>query len=125
MAQKKKSSQAEQAVSEVKKNTGSTNSKPASRPKPAAKKNASSGKKKPSTKAEKAVAESSRVPVALVSFLLFALLAVLSLNPEGALLKLMKSMILGFLGQAAFYFAIPGLFYIFFINIVCACFIKM
>ena len=57
MAQKKKSSQAEQAVSEVKKNTGSTNSKPASRPKPAAKKNASSGKKKPSTKAEKAAAE--------------------------------------------------------------------
>ena len=116
MAEKKRSSQAEQAVSEVKKNTGSSNSKSASRPKAATKKKSSSGKSRPSTKAEKAAAQYSRVPVALASFVFFAVFAVLSMNPEGALLKIMKSIILGFLGPAAFYFAIPGFFYIFFIN---------
>ena len=116
MAKKKQSSQAEQAVSDVKKNTGSSNSRPASRPKPAAKKTTASSKRKPATKAEKAAADASRIPVALLSFVLFAVFAILSLNPEGALLKLMKSIVLGFLGPAAFYFAIPGFFYIFFIN---------
>lgn len=117
MAEKKNPSRAEQAVSEVKKNSGSSNSKSSSKSsgKSAPKRNASSGKKKPATKAEKAVA-SSNIPVSLISIVLFALFAVLSVNPEGAVLKLLKSILLGILGQAGFYFSIPALLYLFVIN---------
>ena len=111
MADKKNPSRAERAVSEVKKNTGSSNSKASSKSKP--KKN-STGSKKP-TKAEKAVSNSS-VPVSLICIALFALFAVLSINPEGAVLQLIKAVLFGFLGQAGFYFSIPALLYLFLIN---------
>ncbi len=112
MAKKKNPSRAEMAVSETKKNTGSTNSRPASRPK---QKNKTAFSHK-SSKAEKAAATGSGLPVSLILLALFALFAVLSLNSEGAVLKLLKSIILGILGKAGFYFAIPGLLYLFFIN---------
>ena len=110
MAEKKNPSRAERAVSEVKKSTGSSNSKASSKSKP--KKNTS---KKP-TKAEKAAATASNVPVSLISIALFVLFAVLSINPEGAVLQLIRSVLFGFLGQAGFYFSIPALFYLFIIN---------
>jgi hypothetical protein len=47
---------------------------------------------------------------------MFALFAVISVNPEGAVLGLIRSVLFGFLGQAGFYFAIPGLLYLFIIN---------
>ena len=110
MAEKKTASRAERAVSEVKKNTGSSNSKASAKSKP--KKNSP----KKTTKAEKAAASSSSVPVSLISIALFALFAVLSINPEGAVLQLIRSVLFGFLGQAGFYFSIPALFYLFVIN---------
>ena len=112
MAQKKNPSRAEQAVSDVKKNTGSANSKQ----KASTKKSGASNKAKPSTKAEKAASSGSGVPVSILSLALFALFAVLALNTEGAVLKLVKSIVLGFIGQAGFYFAIPALLYIFIIH---------
>ena len=110
MAEKKNQSRAERAVSEVKKNTGSSNSKASAKSK--AKKNSPN---KP-TKAEKAASSSSNVPVSLISLVLFALFAVLSTNPDGAVLHLIRSVLFGFLGQAGFYFSIPALFYLFVIN---------
>ena len=121
MAEKKNPSRAEQAVSEVKKHTGSSNSKASSKSgskssgKKSPQKNASSAKNRPATKAEKA-ASGSRVPAALIYFVLFALFGVLAVNPEGAVLRLLKSVLLGLLGQAGFYFAIPAFLYLFIIN---------
>ena len=112
MAKKKTPSRAEQVVSEVKKTTGSTNSK--SKPRTPAK-NTASSKVKPSTKAQKASSGSS-VPVSLVSICLFGLFAVLSINQDGAVLNVIKSIILGFIGSAAFYFSIPALLYLFIIH---------
>ena len=117
MAEKKNPSRAEQAVSEVKKNTGSSNSKSASKSsgkKPTQKRSAS-GRNKPVTKADKA-ASSSRAPVALLYFVLFVLTAILAVNPEGAVLRLLKSVLLGVLGQAGFYFSVPALLYLFIIH---------
>ena len=113
MAEKKSQSRAEKAVSDVKKNTGASNSAKS------AKKNQanSSGKKKTSTRAEQAAAKASfNVITAIISAALFFLLMVLCINPEGALLRFIKSMLLGLFGQAGFYFAIPGTLYLFIIN---------
>ena len=118
MAQKKNPSRAEQAVSaasEEKKNAGTGKTKSAVKPKTAHPK-ATSGNRKKTTKAEKAASSGNAVPVSLISIILFAVFAVLSIKPEGAVLKLMRSVILGFLGQAGFYFSIPALLYIFIIN---------
>lgn len=111
MAEKKSQSRAEKAVSDVKKNTGASNSAKS------AKKNQTSGKKKTTTRAEHAAARAPfSVIVALVSAALFFLLMVLVINPEGALLRFIKSILLGLFGQAGFYFAIPGSLFLVIIN---------
>ena len=111
MAQKKSQSRAEKAVSDVKKNTGASNSAKS------AKKNQSTGKKKAPSKAEQAAfSPSFSVVTAIVSAAFLFLLVVLCVNPEGALLRFIKSLLLGLFGQAGFYFAIPGCMYLFIIN---------
>ena len=111
MAQKKSQSRAEKAVSDVKKNTGASNSTKS------AKKNQSTGKKKSPSKAEQAAfSPSFSVVTAIISAAILFLLVVLCVNPEGALLRFIKSLLLGLFGQAGFYFAIPGCLYLFIIN---------
>ena len=115
MAEKKSQSRAEKAVSDVKRNTGASNSAKS------AKKNQSSGKssgnKKAASKAEQAAFHAPfSVIAAIVSAALFFLLVVLCVNPEGALLRFVKSLLLGLFGQAGFYFAIPACLYLFIIN---------
>ncbi len=116
MAKKKSASQAEKLVSDTKKrNSGS---KPAS--KPVSKKTAA--KKPPAQKQAKVKTEyDNPIPagfvVAIVSFFLFVLFLVISIKPEGALLLVMKSVVLGLIGRAGFYFSIPALFYLFVMNI--------
>ena len=121
MAEKKNPSRAERAVSEVKKNSGGSNSKTGAKAasksagKTASVKSSSAGKNKPKANTEKTT--SGSIPAALVCFILFAMFAVLSINPEGALLKLLRSVLLGVLGNAGFYFSIPAFLYLFVINI--------
>ena len=108
MAEKKTASRAEQAVSGVKKKTTGAASK-------------SSGKKSAPAKSAKVKTEYERaVPphflIAAISILLFVLFVVISVNPDGALLKVIQSVVLGLVGQAGFYFAIPGLLYLFVIH---------
>jgi len=116
MAEKKSVSRAEKAVSDVKKNTGAGNSSKS------AKKNTSSGKgtsgkKRNLLQAEQAATHASfHVVMAVVSAALFFLLVVLCINPEGALLRFLKSVFLGLFGQAGFYFSIPATMYLFIIN---------
>ena len=54
--------------------------------------------------------------IAVLSVVLFALFLAIAVNPDGALLRAMKSVILGLLGQAGFYFSIPALVYLFLIQ---------
>ncbi len=56
------------------------------------------------------------VLIAVISATLFFLFLVIAINPDGALLRMMKSIILGLLGQAGFYFSIPALVYLFIIQ---------
>ena len=115
MAEKKSQSRAEKAVSDVKKNTGAANSAKSAKKNQSSGK--SSGKKKPAAKAEPtAVSAPFSVIVSVVSAALFFLLVVLCINPEGALLRFIKSMLMGLFGQAGFYFAIPATLYLFIIN---------
>ena len=109
MAEKKTASRAEQAVSGAKKKTASGSA------------SKSSGKKSAPAKSAKYKTEyEPAVPphflIAAVSILLFALFVVISVNPDGALLKIIQSVVLGLVGQAGFYFAIPGLLYLFVIH---------
>ncbi len=118
MAEKKQSSRAERAVSDMKKTTGGsssgTSAKKAAKPKSAPKKTDSPKK---TAKAAEKNTPASNVPVSLVCIVLFFLFAVLCVNPEGAVLKVLKNVLLGILGQAGFYFSVPALLYLFVINI--------
>ena len=114
MAEKKTASQAEKAVSGVKKKGPSDTPSKSTGKK-------STPPKTPSGKSAKVKTEYERaVPphflIASISILLFILFVVISVNPDGALLKVIQSVVLGLVGQAGFYFAIPALLYLFVIH---------
>ena len=113
MAEKKSSSRAEKVVSNAKKKgTDSTSSKTVSKKKAASAKKAAE-KKPPKVKTEYEGAIPDNFVAAIVCILLFALFAVMCFNAEGALLQVVKSAIVGLIGQAAFYFSVPALLYLF------------
>ena len=108
MADKKTSSRAQKAVSDVKhKNPASGASSSNS-----TKKNSGGRKMLPT-----AVPEDNRLPIrfilAAVSAGLFILFLVIGIKPDGALLKLIQSILFGLIGKVGFYFAIPALLYMF------------
>ena len=113
MANKKSSSQAERAVNNVKKqvsaNPASKKSTPRKTPKPV--------KKAPKVRTEYDEPISSGVLTAIICFLLFVLFLMIGIKAEGALLVLVESIILGLLGQAGFFFAIPALLYLTIIHV--------
>lgn len=114
MAEKKTASKAEKMVSDAKKKTPAA----ASSTKPAP---AKSAKKKTSAKTPKVKTEyENPIPaswvVAFLSMALFILFVVISVNPDGALLKVVKSVVLGLVGPAGFYFSIPAFLYLFVIH---------
>ena len=113
MPKKKSASQAEKIVSESKRKASSAKA-PAKTAKKTAPKKAPA--KKPAVKTEYENPIPSGVVAALLSFFLFVLFLLISIKPEGALLMIVKSVVLGLIGQAGFYFSIPALFYLFFIN---------
>ncbi len=115
MAEKTKASRAEKKVTDAKKKTSAAGSASKSKSKANSKKNEPA--KKPAVKTETA---SNPIPasivVAFLSLALCVLFAVIAVNPEGALLKLVRSVVMGLIGKAGFYFAIPACGYLFFIN---------
>ncbi len=116
MAEKKSSSRAEKAVSNAKKNgTGGAASKSISKKKAASAKKAAE-KKPPKVKTEYEQPVPNHYVTAFVSILLCVLFAVMAFNEDGALLRLVKGVVLGLIGQAAFYFSIPALLYLFVIH---------
>ena len=96
MAEKKTSSRAQKAVTDVKrKNTASSSSN--------SQKSGSKGQKALPT----AVPEDNRLPVrvilAVVCAGLFILFLVIGIKPDGALLRLFQSILLGLIGKVGFY----------------------
>ena len=118
MAEKKSSSRAEQAVSNAKKSNTKSGSKSSAK-----KTDAGSGKKNVSASEKKMIEAHdkkqpvlpSRVSAALVTLVFFVLFLVVGIRPEGVLLLALRDLMLSLIGMAAFYFAIPGLLYIFYI----------
>ena len=106
MAQSNRPSQAEKAAAEAKRRTASSgkNSSKKSHPKPE----------------PKATAEGFQIPfrfiTSAVCIALFVLFLVMLFNPDGALVKLLYSFVLGLIGRASFYIAIPALLYLFIIH---------
>ena len=60
---------------------------------------------------------SPNVLIAVLCVILFVLFLVIAINPDGALLKALKSVILGLLGEVGFYFSIPALLFLFIIQV--------
>ena len=118
MAEKKSSSRAEQAVSNAKKSNTKSGSKSSAK-----KTDVGSGKKNVSASEKKMIEAHdkkqpvlpSRVSAALVTLVFFVLFLVVGIRPEGVLLLALRDLMLSLIGMAAFYFAIPGLLYIFYI----------
>ncbi len=109
MANKNTSSRAERMVSDTKKRTPPTDPKVKARKTP-------TKQPPPKMKEEYENPIPNDTVIAILSFFLFLLFLVVSINPEGALLIVVRDIVLGLFGQATFYFAIPGLFYLFFIH---------
>lgn len=114
----KKASRAEKAVTDAKKKTSTTASSAntSKKKESSAKKNTSVNKTTTKSKVEKEHSIPANAIVAIVSLALFILFVVISVNPDGALLKIIQSVLLGLIGQAGFYFAIPALLYMFVIH---------
>ena len=104
MAEKKPNTRALKAVNDTKKKTGNPTT--------------SVKKKEPVTTA---VAEEPPIPVrtigAAVSFVLFVVFLLMGIKPEGALMKVLLSLLTGLVGKVGFYFAIPAMLYLFVIMI--------
>ena len=109
MAEKKSTSRAEKAVSDVKKKSGAASAD--------TKSVVNSKKKKP----QELPSEDNRVPgrviLAVVSLGLFIMFLVMGVKPEGALMNFLLDVLLGLIGKAAFYFAIPALLYMFIVTV--------
>ncbi len=116
MAQKKTSSRAEKMVSDTKKQTPASSAAKSAPKKKNTKKPTVSSKKTPTAKTEYENPIPSSALMAIFSLLLFILFIVISINPDGALLKVIKSVVFGLIGQAGFYFSIPALLYLFVIH---------
>lgn len=110
MAEKKQATKAEKMVKDTKKKTSAsgTSSKPKKKPAPA--------KKNPKVKTEYENPIPSNFIIAALSIVLFLLFVIMAVNPEGVLLRFIQSIILGLVGQAGFYFAIPCFLYLFVIH---------
>ena len=109
MAEKKSKSRAEKAVSDVKKKTGTDSAD--------TKSSAGKGRKKPVELPNEDNHVPGRVFLAIGSLGLFIMLMVMAVKPEGALLRFIYNVIVGLIGKAAFYFAIPAMLYTFIITI--------
>lgn len=105
MAVKKKASQAQKAVSDAKKNEKSTKKSSA----------ASSNANVKNKDFENSIPKNYMI--AFISIALFIVFLVAAINPDGWLLVLIESIVKGLIGAVGFYFSIPALLYIFFIQI--------
>ena len=113
MAKKKTSSQAEKIVTDTKRKAPPSKSNSKKKPP----KKAANSKKQPKVATEYENPISSSLVTALISFCLFVLFVLICVKSEGALLMMVRSVVLGLVGRAGFYFLIPALLYLAVINL--------
>lgn len=113
MAKKKSASQAEKIVTDTKRKAPAAKS--VSRKKPP--KKAANRKTPPKVQTEYENPVSSDMVLGLTCLCLCILLVLICVKPEGALLKLVKNVVLGLVGRAGLYFLIPALLYTAVINL--------
>ena len=113
MAKKKASSQAEKIVTDTKRKAPPSKSNSKKKPP----KKAANSKTPPKVGTEYENPVSASAVTALISFCLFLLFVLICVKPEGALLMVVKSVVLGLVGRAGFYFLIPALLYLAVINL--------
>ena len=113
MAKKKSSSQAEKIVTDTKRKAPPAKSNSKKKPP----KKAANSKKQPKVVTEYENPVSTNLVTALISFCLFLLFVLICVKPEGALLMVVRSVVLGLVGRAGFYFLIPALLYMALINL--------
>ena len=113
MAEKKNASRAEKKVSDAKTKSSAAGSNGKAASRKAEKKPASPPKKQPKVKTEYDKTVSGHFIAAVFSLGFFILFTIIAINPEGALLKVIKAIVLGLIGQGGFYFSIPALLYLF------------
>lgn len=110
MAEKKPASKAEKKVTEAKEKKPSAKSSAKSTTKKstqkAVKKTTAAAQKNAKAKTEYDNPISASFVVAFLSLALFVLFVIISVNPDGALLKVVKSVVLGLIGQAGFYLSL-------------------
>ena len=109
MAEKKNKSRALKAVNETKKKTGN--------PTTSVKKAESVETKKGSAAVKNGTGFTGRPYFAVLSLALFVFFMFTGINPEGALLRAVFSLMTGLVGKVGFYFSIPALLYLFIILI--------
>ena len=121
MAEKKSQSQAEKAVNEAKKKSAASGSaarsKPAKTSPKAAEKKSARAEKNARVKTEYDNPIPNYAIIALVCIILFVVLLLIAVTPDGALNQFVKSILMGLVGQAGFYFAIPALLYLFMVHV--------
>jgi len=106
----KKQSRAQKAASEAKKKAPSGKTAPKS-----ATSKPSSAKKSVAEKKEALIP--ANIIIGVVSLALFVLFLVIAVNPDGVILKVLETVLIGLIGKVAFWFAIPALLYLFVIHI--------
>jgi len=111
----KKTSRAEKIVSDAKKKTTATAASGKSKGKTSSKNTDKTKKAEPRSSGSENAIPNTFI-TAFFSLAFFILFLVISINPDGALLKFVQAVVLGLIGQAGFYFAIPGFLYLFVIN---------
>ena len=120
MAEKKSQSRAEKAVNDTRKKSASggaaTKSKSPAPTGKAAEKKSAKAEKKAKVKTEYDAPIPNSALIAVVSLGLFVLLLIMAVNPDGALLKVLRAILMGLVGQAGFYFAIPAMLYLFLVH---------
>jgi len=105
MADNKNNSRALKAVNETKKKTGN--------PTTSVKKTEAPTDHKNTTQVKEESSIPARAFWAVISLGLFVLFLFMGSNPEGALLRVLYSLLTGLVGKVGFYFSIPALLYLF------------
>ena len=121
MAANNKGTRADKAVSEAKKkasngkNTTKSAKNTGKKPAPAENKKASA------VNTELAYQFPVNAVIAIITGFMFVFFLVTADNPDGALLQVVQSFMMGMLGKVGFYFTIPAMLYLFIIHTINRC----
>ena len=114
MAQTNRPSQAEKIAAEAKRRSAASHKSGTS--KPAAKPSEQKAAPKATEKKKEGVQIPLRFITSAICIALFVVFLVMLFNPSGALVKLFYGIVLGLIGRASYYIAIPALLYLFIIH---------